>query len=1453
MDRNPHDQDDRHSENSDYMMEDRSSGGNQDGTSDEFYENSSSRYYDDDDDDDEEDDDEDDGDEEGYIDEEDDNDLEGFVTSMRERNRRSEGSNIAHGILGNLAQSLSGNNGETINRTSARQGHMNLSEVFPEILSILNDGGHGMGVGRGGRGERINRLVSNVANAVDDPYIAMESLKELSEHLLMMDQVVIERMLPIEKLLASIVDLLSNPTLKAELELQLLSCRCIYNLFETSPESISVAVDHGIIPVLQEILQEISYIDLAEQVLETLELISRVHPRDILRSGRLSTPLQYLDFFTIHAQRKAVGIVSNACCRVQLEDFNTIKELFTILKPVFINAEDQPILSKLVNALYGICGAFKQDYMLETLFTIDVIQRLLQVIGTPETQLDLKLKCLDIISVLLNFSGKISKELIEMCDVTSTVSACFNCYSKTPGAALHETLMFVPKALLHSIARTFALMFPTEYEQILSNDAPKDAHLKFDEDKLDELLKDLTPLVVEIYTNAVDFEVRRYVLIALARISTCLTNQSIKTAENCIIKLIGSTLAQNGSVIDKEEDHSLVTTGLVVGVLALIDILTARFAPDVLPQLRREGVFSLLQNLQSALLRMQNKHSDKFDASKLEKSGELVLRADAESTGDNDEEETELQFGLLDVPDQVLPKKLKFNVLRRLSLEYTYSKMSEMCKDLLSLLVEDDQAVIEELRNIEELVEHLDNVVIEEFSSNDWLQLWTTVKTCIFSGAFEISSFEFVSTGLAAALCKLIEVRGSSYNIAKRTFREAFGDKVTNLVEILQSALTRLESFKIVECGLPGDEGRVASLGKQVKLKLIYNGDAQKDKISEQLTTITLSIHCISSFSALNDFLKHRIAQTRFLHSLFPRLGASAGNESGDQTIEDLENWSFEFSAEDEVFKLTDTIFAAVYKASKVSGKPLTEAWHTPQVVHFKRVDDLKREKPAALASIYNHDDDNEDRCYKSAGDILTLMKFVKIEGVLQELFINPKLSAKLSRQLEEPLVVASGILPSWTLHLTKDFYFLFPLETRLFFLQSTSFGYGRLVQLWKNKVGDTKESSSDDPLQHLGRIRRHKLRVSRDTLFLSGLKILDKYGSTPSVIEIEYQGEVGTGLGPTLEFYACISRDFTKRCLNMWRCENFKSSVDVELSDYIEIPLFPAPLDPSKDNKKVIDLFRYLGIFVARSMLDNRILDFCFNSGFFELAHRRCKTKENSSRLIDIDDQFNLLGRVDSRFAASLRYLYDNKEDASQLEQMTLTFSLPGLDVELVENGRNINVNSANVEEYIMMVLDYSLNVGIERQLDSFIEGFSTVFPYSSLLILTPEELVEMHGRVEEDWSSSTLYSSINADHGYSMGSESIHELISIMSSFERQDRRLFLQFLTGSPKLPIGGFKCLKPKLTVVMKHPEDGMAPDAYLPSVMTCANYFKLPKYSSKDMMRSRIVQAMNEGSQAFLLS
>lgn len=69
----------------------------------------------------------------------------------------------------------------------------------------------------------------------------------------------------------------------------------------------------------------------------------------------------------------------------------------------------------------------------------------------------------------------------------------------------------------------------------------------------------------------------------------------------------------------------------------------------------------------------------------------------------------------------------------------------------------------------------------------------------------------------------------------------------------------------------------------------------------------------------------------------------------------------------------------------------------------------------------------------------------------------------------------------------------------------------------------------------------------------------------------------------------------------------------------------------------------------------------------------------------------------------------------------------------------------------------------------------------------------------------------------------------------------------------LDFSGFKALSPLLTVVCKTVDANSNSDDYLPSVMTCVNYLKLPDYSTIDVMRTKLRIAALEGQNSFHLS
>ncbi|KAF8605840.1 hypothetical protein BDV93DRAFT_469584 [Ceratobasidium sp. AG-I] len=478
--------------------------------------------------------------------------------------------------------------------------------------------------------------------------------------------------------------------------------------------------------------------------------------------------------------------------------------------------------------------------------------------------------------------------------------------------------------------------------------------------------------------------------------------------------------------------------------------------------------------------------------------------------------------------------------------------------------------------------------------------------------------------------------------------------------------------------------------------------------------------------------------------------------------------------------------------------------------------------------------------------------------------FINNKLTAKLTRQLEEPMIVASQCLPDWAMELPQQYHFLFPFSTRFSFLQSTSFGYARLINKWQSQQQRASDSSRrDDAFGHLGRLHRQKVRISRHHILESAAKVLELYGSSSSVLEVEYFEEVGTGLGPTLEFYSLVSREFARRDLKMWRDADPNAE-----GPYVQRPLgmFPAP--ETKDGaKSKTRLFTMLGQFVGKALLDSRIIDVSFNPLFLKyILNEEVPLTLSSLKMVD-PALANSLSKIQAYGVARREVeantsmsqaekaaaLSDLTIHGAHLEDLALDFTVPGYDIELVPGGKDISVTDSNVEDYVREVVDAVVGRGVQSQTQAFRAGFSKVFPVSDLQSFSSEELDLLFGNAEEDWAVETLTEVLKADHGFNVDSLAIRDLIAVMASYDEPTRRAFLQFITGSPKLPIGGFRGLSPQLTVVRKPHEAPLKADDYLPSVMTCVNYLKLPEYSGKSVLEARLKTAMMEGVGSFHLS
>uniref|UniRef100_A0A673CBP2 E3 ubiquitin-protein ligase n=1 Tax=Sphaeramia orbicularis TaxID=375764 RepID=A0A673CBP2_9TELE len=254
------------------------------------------------------------------------------------------------------------------------------------------------------------------------------------------------------------------------------------------------------------------------------------------------------------------------------------------------------------------------------------------------------------------------------------------------------------------------------------------------------------------------------------------------------------------------------------------------------------------------------------------------------------------------------------------------------------------------------------------------------------------------------------------------------------------------------------------------------------------------------------------------------------------------------------------------------------------------------------------------------------------------EEFTSKKVTTKILQQIEEPLALASGALPDWCEQLTSKCPFLIPFETRQLYFTCTAFGASRAIVWLQNRREATMERSRpsttvrrDDPGEfRVGRLKHERVKVPRgDTMMEWAESVMQIHADRKSVLEVEFQGEEGTGLGPTLEFYALVAAEFQRTSLGIWLCDDDfpdDESRQVDLGGGLKPPgfyvqrscgLFPAPFpQDSEELERITKLFHFLGVFLAKCIQDNRLVDLPVSQPFFKLL---CMgdIKSNMSKLL--------------------------------------------------------------------------------------------------------------------------------------------------------------------------------------------------------------------------------------------
>ncbi|KAI4464488.1 hect domain ubiquitin-protein ligase [Holotrichia oblita] len=348
------------------------------------------------------------------------------------------------------------------------------------------------------------------------------------------------------------------------------------------------------------------------------------------------------------------------------------------------------------------------------------------------------------------------------------------------------------------------------------------------------------------------------------------------------------------------------------------------------------------------------------------------------------------------------------------------------------------------------------------------------------------------------------------------------------------------------------------------------------------------------------------------------------------------------------------------------------------------------------------------------------------------------------------------------------------------------------------------------------------KISVTRQTLFE------DSYHSIMRLpayelrrrLYIIFKGEEGLDYGGvSREWFFLLSHEV----LNPMYC----------LFEYANKNNYSLQINPaSYVNPDHLQYFKFIGRFIAMALYHGRFI----YSGFTMPFYKRMLNKKLVMK--DIES-------IDPEFYNSLVWIKDNNIDECGLELFySVDFEILGQVVhhELKKGGDKEKVTEENKEEYITMMTEWRMTRGIEQQTKAFLDGFNEVVPLEWLKYFDERELeLLLCGMQEidvEDWQRHTIY------RHYTRNSKQVIWFWQFVKQADNEKRTRLLQFVTGTCRVPVGGFGELMgsngPQRFCIEK-----VGKDTWLPRSHTCFNRLDLPPYKSYDQLVEKLNYAIEE--------
>ncbi|XP_053664197.1 E3 ubiquitin-protein ligase Nedd-4-like [Anopheles marshallii] len=322
----------------------------------------------------------------------------------------------------------------------------------------------------------------------------------------------------------------------------------------------------------------------------------------------------------------------------------------------------------------------------------------------------------------------------------------------------------------------------------------------------------------------------------------------------------------------------------------------------------------------------------------------------------------------------------------------------------------------------------------------------------------------------------------------------------------------------------------------------------------------------------------------------------------------------------------------------------------------------------------------------------------------------------------------------------------------------------------------------------------------------------------------IEFEGEAGLDYGGLArEWFYLLSKEMFNPYYGLFEYSAM-DNYTLQINPYSELC-----------NEDHLLYFRFIGRIAGMAVYHGKLLDAFFIRPFYKMMLQKP---------IDLKD----MEAVDTEYYNSLVWIKEN--DPSEL---MLTFCVDEetfgqtTQHELLPNGADIDVTNENKDEYIRLVIQWRFVSRVQVQMQAFLDGFGSLVPLNLLKIFDEHELELLMCGIQNidlrDWKRNTLYKG-----DYYPNHVVIQWFWRAVLSFSNEMRARLLQFVTGTSRVPMNGFKELYGSNGPQMFTIEKWGTPENY-PRAHTCFNRLDLPPYESYMQLKERLIQAV-EGSQGF---